>query len=111
MDAEQTVKDAQFARNDWQPIETAPKDGTHILVYARDCGYPADDCGLKIGFYQGMMYGRLFIGGDISGEDRGEEWTGWLSVSTYDNGHGDSENVHLSPTHWMPLPEPPSQNG
>ena len=87
--------------NGWLPIESAPKDGTHVLLYARDCGYIHDECDVQIGFWLGMMYGSLSV--------NGEEWTGWLSVSTYDNGHGDSENGRLSPTHWQPLPEPPHE--
>jgi hypothetical protein len=84
--------------SEWRTIESAPRDGTHILLYARDCGSQSE-CDIQIGFYLGMRFGTLFI--------NNEEWTGWLSVSTYDNGHGDSENEHLTPTHWMPLPEAP----
>ena len=86
----------------WRPIKSAPRDGRHVLLHARECGWRGDDCDVQIGFWQGMMYGNLNIGG--------EEWTGWLSVSTYDNGHGDSENARLAPTHWMPLPPPPKRS-
>lgn len=84
--------------SEWKPIESAPKDGTRVLLYARDCGSQSE-CDVQIGYYLGMTYGQLFV--------NGEEWTGWLSVSTYDNGYGDSDNEHLSPTHWQSLPPPP----
>lgn len=82
----------------WQPIETAPQDGKPVLLCARDCGYRNRGCEVQIGFYLGMSYGHLFIGE--------EEWTGWLSMSTHED-HGDSQHGHLTPTHWMPLPDPP----
>ena len=62
---------------EWQPIETAPKDGTVVLIYS-----PAD----------GVMSSHLHWG----------NWQGmvWRSV-----GHVDFERS--KPTHWMPLPAPP----
>lgn len=63
--------------NVWQPIETAPKDGSQILMFAQPVSAPD---------------GRFGIGCFI--EWRGEgmlwDWT-W----------------GFQPTHWMPLPAPP----
>lgn len=84
------------ANMEWQPIETAPKDGTWILVY---CDDPDD------------MYEAL----DDSFENRpvSAQWTtnlngltveGHWQFAWFDGGYyGDCK-----PTHWMPLPEPPS---
>ena len=62
----------------WQPIETAPKDGTHVLLYwptMSISSYPL------VGFHHGDEYG-------------------WEPVADRDYGE-------IYPTHWMPLPEPP----
>ena len=75
---------------DWQPIETAPRDGTVILVFQ----------GAGDGFYteKGQIgtarwREQLMLGGSMT----------WCAadccdgVTTYDNA-----------THWMPLPAPPA---
>jgi len=63
---------------EWQPIETAPKDGADFLFNA-----PQVVSGCSIGFYD--KHGRLCL--------------------TYD---GREIGIHVTPpTHWMPLPTPP----
>ena len=59
----------------WQPIETAPKDGTHILV----CCAGSIDPPTTAHWFEG-------------------KW--WLSVSYLD---APEEYVWKSPTHWQPL--------
>ena len=73
--------------NQWQPIETAPKDGTNIILFGE---------------------GKVTVGGWVSAEDQGaepgEEYliaAGWWSIDLADN----------NPTHWMPLPDPPAGGG
>ena len=67
----------------WQPIETAPKDGTWILLASKD-----DDEGLAI---QSGFWGDGF-------------YYGWRDFKNDSCGIGGFE-----PTHWMPLPpEPPT---
>jgi len=62
----------------WQPIETAPKDGTHFLAYD----------GEYIQVCKFMKTGMLAM-----------VWDG-EPFST-------DENTDCDATHWMPLPEPP----
>ncbi|MCB9902368.1 MAG: DUF551 domain-containing protein [Planctomycetes bacterium] len=68
---------------EWQPIETAPRDGTDVLVF-RD-------------YSSGARYA-------VASFD-GEEWRdigdiGWAGMDGDDN----------QPTHWMPLPTGPLHN-
>ena len=66
---------------DWQPIETAPKDGRRILIYADI--FP----GIVVAHWQER---------NITGE-------GWVM-----DPESESWGAHdAKPTHWMPLPEPP----
>ena len=66
----------------WQPIETAPKDGTHIIAFR-----PGNTPHIE------GMYWAVY-----EDTDRAGAWH-W----SYD-GDAPRENP---PTHWMPLPEPP----
>ena len=67
-------------RFSWQPIETAPKDGTPILAYEPTPGSPTEEDG------------RYYI------------TTGYRVRNQYRTG-----TEHENPTHWMPLPEPPKE--
>ena len=100
MDAEQTVKDAQIAREGgWRPIESAPKDdgvrdewddtirGPKILVWLPDYSIP---------------------------------WVAWWKKPEHDEGFwesyysecmGSEAYAELKPTHWQPLPPPPTAHG
>ena len=71
--------------SEWQPIETAPKDGSKILAHMRD----NDDLGPLILIWHDERWIVSWDNTDIT-----EHW-------------GDI------PTHWMPLPSPPaiSENG
>ena len=68
----------------WQPIETAPRDGTAILVYRSDMG----------------VFSAHYVSPCEFIED-GDDEPGWFST----NGHDLSGND--MPTHWMPIPQPP----
>ena len=89
MEAEQTVKDAQIAREGgWRPIESAPKQ-TVILLWAltdTDTG----NWKMATGFW---MPGY---------RDEPGSWT-WdgSRLKSYD----------VQPTHWQPLPPPPTAHG
>ena len=72
----------------WQTIDSAPKDGTQVLLWC-------DNYGVEIGSYRNDM-----------NDDEGDDPC-WL-----DNSHDDFScgyaSTPLSPTHWMPLPEGPN---
>ena len=74
----------------WQPIETAPKDGTRILV----------------------SFGTMGIYAVAWEESAYDEFKLWC---VDDNKHGPyylrgySDEGPRSPTHWMPLPDPPKE--
>jgi hypothetical protein len=63
----------------WQPIETAPKDGTPVLLFGKFTSLSGAEGGYIGQWFQGYS-------------DRG-----WWVVSA----------LPFFPTHWMPLPEPP----
>ena len=75
----------------WQPIETAPKDGTAILVWN----------GPNIGFYthKGDMGVAIWREQALPGKDRMR----WCAQDCCDG------VTTYEPTHWMPLPDPPKQ--
>ncbi len=61
----------------WQPISTAPKDGTTILAW--------QDSRVRL-----LRWKR------VEGFPDGGYWDEWHARLS-----------HVPPTHWMPLPEPP----
>jgi hypothetical protein len=63
----------------WQPIETAPKDGTFILGYYADRPWLWDIVQWDAGYLGGAWWG---------------------------GGH-ENDGPLFPPTHWMPLPDPP----
>ena len=82
--------------NEWQPIETAPKDDRAVLLFDPDEGgeyspNEAFDVGyyIFVGWFNSSYYAlRSSLGS-----------SGWYSC-TY-------SAFETNPTHWMPLPEPP----
>lgn len=74
---------------EWQPIETAPKDGTGILVY----GLPSDIEGVR--FTSPGVHAAYWDSIDSAFCLKGASWLG----------------PFIKPTHWQPLPEPPSAGG
>ncbi len=81
----------------WQPIETAPKDGSEILGYREDCGIllirwtaPANFCTEK----------------ELEGlDDESAFAEDWFYADFVAGGRLEREEV---PTHWMPLPDEPN---
>ena len=70
----------------WQPIETAPKDGTRIIIFE-------DGCVRISRWYVHYMNGA-------PNPHRAPEWK-------QDVMYGHDYYGPIKPTHWMPLPKPP----
>ena len=85
----------------WQPIETAPKDGSIMLLYLkrapseRHYVVPDEVAHYTIGFWEHAAWRSIEVE-DCGG--MGGELTGWMP---------DWVCIDVEPTHWMPLPEPP----
>jgi len=77
-------------RATWQPIETAPDDGTEVLVLDNDTGE------VRVGIRK--MYSQ------VKYEQTGKHWYEWFRDDKFAPGHTWS----VMATHWMPLPAPPS---
>jgi hypothetical protein len=69
--------------SDWQPIATAPKDGTDVLLFARE----------------GECAPSVYVGRWSTSAWYGAAWVAYEHRS---------ETEYLTPTHWMPLPAPPT---
>ena len=67
---------------EWQPIETAPKDGTKILIWGRG--------GARVVRWSLGPYNR--------------------KTRRYDEDWADGGMFGFEPTHWQPLPAPPKQD-
>lgn len=86
----------QYIRSDlvpqWQPIETAPKDGTWIMLTGGRIGWDIkSESKVVIGQASSVLNGRV------------EENYRW-QFAWYNGGyHGEYSN----PTHWMPIPNVP----
>jgi hypothetical protein len=71
----------------WQPIDTAPKDGTEVLV-----GWY-----FKRGYYEHQVWQDRGWGWDVAiASWEGERWSDW------------QRTIDPTPTHWMPLPAAPT---
>lgn len=78
----------------WQPIETAPRDESDILVFVPDPHHHLDD-----------PPGRMHVAcwsSYLMGEERG-----WVLDVDIDEGR--CVFVGNEPTHWRPLPAPPKE--
>lgn len=93
---EEFAKRVESAVMKWQPIETAPRDGTAVLVM-RDI-WP----GTKSGRAEECNGHNTYVA-----EWWADEHDGAGAWICYMNAFHESE-CPIEPTHWMPLPAPPS---
>lgn len=82
--------------SEWQPIDTAPRDGTEILLFGA--------CGCRVGYFDTEFndepYGTRPYSGWWSFEGEiSPEFPAWRDLDVIE--------AKNPPTHWMPLPEPP----
>ena len=81
--------------SEWQPIETAPKDGRAILIYE-----PTGRYGNLQSDYQAERNGPR-----VKFDDYRFAIGYWRPYGS--GGWGNRNCSDVNPTHWMPLPEPP----
>ncbi len=74
-----------FQNSKWQPIKTAPKDGTPVLLYSP---IPQDYIGKGGNTPRGLI---------------------WISGGWRDTGGWRGDYCKDTPTYWMLLPEPPKE--
>jgi hypothetical protein len=82
------------AGDGWRPIESAPRDGTPVLIFGLWAGEihgPNSEPSIFIAAYSGPH-------GDFTGYD-------------WNVDGGDAYACWAKPSHWMPLPAPPSEGG
>jgi hypothetical protein len=75
---------SQFANSEWQPIETAPKDGTEVLCFCVEPEFEGEEnphTEMRVCFFGEMQ----------------EDYSCWMGYYGYEQ----------RPTHWMPLPPKP----
>jgi len=79
----------------WQPIETAPKDGSEVLIIDMTAISPKPDIA-HYGFVP--SFNGVWRCGDS------ELWAKKHELAT------EMFGFYEAPTHWMPLPPPPKQD-
>lgn len=81
-------------RDDWQPMETAPKDGTRILI----------------GWFEGKRFRQRAAWWYPSFDQLDDgSWVGaWVDGDIVSSGTT-SDYRRYEPTHWMPLPAAPTK--
>ena len=72
----------------WKPIESAPKDGTHILLWEQWGTDP--------------FVGWWCMGSWSASHEHVDAEGGWDGAVVVDR-------IECPVTHWMPLPEPPQE--
>lgn len=87
---------------EWQPIKTAPRDGTQVLLWAEAWEMT---WGIQIGYF--MQPEECWATAEGTVDDNDEDFDPHAEV--FDESI--LEDLNTGPTHWMPLPIPPSERG
>ena len=93
----------------WQPIATAPKDDTPVLLWLPK---PLAAWGDPEGGVGKLERSHVVIGWYDPSDFHWEKGRSW-EVGVVEAGAADTEGgyscfpIRVAPTHWMPLPEPP----
>ena len=90
--------------NKWQPIETAPRDGSYVLLALVES--EGED------YFSLVTLGSWFEGQGDTPDQMGQD-DGWRD-HTFEEfcpgrsfGNPKYQSEGCQPTHWMPLPKPP----
>ena len=88
---------------EWQPIETAPKDGTRVIVSKIGKTHDTQGHGIYSDEYRRIIF-----------EEEPTIVSVWFACTArYIAGQSywsDGIEKLVTPTHWMPLPKPPEQS-
>lgn len=84
--------------SEWQPIETAPKDGTEIIGCFSD-NYGYQDEPTVFGPWTIRWKGNMWV----------SSWDGYGVIEYMGDFGTDYKTPDVQPTHWLPLPEPPKE--
>jgi hypothetical protein len=76
----------------WLKIATAPKDKRVVLLYGEQ--------------FQRRIWARGYYFKGVPGDGEG-----WVANIIYTEPEDDMRGSFNQPTHWMPLPSPPAQEG
>jgi hypothetical protein len=87
--------------SEWRPIETAPKDGTAILIFE-----PSGACGLLSNWHMPPDGPRSYRLNDPR-LHRFDDYRFAIGYWRPRGGWGNRNSAEVNPTHWMPLPSPP----